>query len=205
MTDDRSVTRDGSVPSAAARHAAVPETPRAAARVVAALRRLEVTHVLGIPDNASAPLFDLLSRRGDPRLVTVTREGEAFAVAAGLWVGGGRPFVSIQATGLLESGDALRGTVVRMGVPLVCLVGYRGFARMRHAGLEGLGPPWEPATLRRPDVDSVALHLEPTLEAWGIPFRRLEGPDPGDAILAAWRDARDAEHPVALLLTSPLS
>ena len=74
------------------------------------LRAQGVTDVLGVPDNAAKALLDLLAAEPAIRVLTVTREGEAFAIAAGLWVGGRTPVVLIQNTGLLESGDALRGT-----------------------------------------------------------------------------------------------
>ena len=43
-----------------------------------------ITHVVGLPDNTSAPLFDALQDHPSVRLVTVTREGEAFAIVAEL-------------------------------------------------------------------------------------------------------------------------
>lgn len=175
-----------------------------AALVADTLRDLGATHVLGIPDNGSAPLFDLLRTGSGPRLLTVTREGEAFAIAAGLWMGGSVPVVCIQGTGLLESGDALRGTAVRMGVPLLCLVGYRGYATMRRTGIVPGNTPLDPATLRRADVDSAALHLEPTLDAWGIPWEVLSDREPARHIRATWERALATEHPVALLLKDPL-
>src|SRR5688572_19701884 len=80
-----------------------------ARRILETLRRHHVSHVVALPDNASAALLSLLATADGPRMVAVTREGEAFAVASGLWVGGAVPLVLIQNTGLLESGDALRG------------------------------------------------------------------------------------------------
>src|SRR5437870_1903755 len=80
------------------------------------------------------------------------RGGEAFAIASGLWVGGRVPVVLIQNTGLLETGDALRGTAMRMRVPLVCLVTYRGHATL---GALGVAPSAETITgalLSRADV-----------------------------------------------------
>src|SRR5512134_4019392 len=94
-----------------------------------------VTHVVGLPDSISGPLFDLVERHPSVRLVTVTREGEAFAIATGLWIGGASPLVLIQNTGLLESGDALRGTALRMGAPIPIVVTGRGYTKMRAAGV----------------------------------------------------------------------
>jgi sulfopyruvate decarboxylase TPP-binding subunit len=166
---------------------------------------LAPTHAVGLPDNASAALFSLLSRHPRIRSVAVTREGEAFAVAAGLWVGGARPLVVIQNTGLLESGDALRGTAVRMGAPLVFFVTYRGYARA--VARQALPPelPFAGEALVDPRVDSVALHTEPTLDAWGIPHLRYDSDDDRPKVEAAARQARDETRPVALLLTRALA
>ena len=73
---------------------------------------------------------------GRPRLVFATREGEAMALASGLWLGGARPAVLIQNTGLLEAGDGLRGTASRIGAPLLLLVTCRGYAGARARGVE---------------------------------------------------------------------
>ena len=167
-----------------------------------------VTHVIGLPDNDTAPLLDLLADHARLRLVRVAREGEAFAIAAGLWLGGATPFVVIQNTGLLEAGDALRGTASRMGVPLVMLVGYRGFAKLRAGGRDPAeGAP--PLTLEREDLvraelDSVALMTEPTLAAWGVPFDRLRGAQDRSKVSEAFMRARAEQRPVALLLTHTL-
>ena len=80
-----------------------------------------------LPDNCTAALFHELADDPDIYLINVTREGEAFATAAGLWMGGQNPLVLIQNTGFLESGDALRGTLTRMRIPVVLLVSYRGY------------------------------------------------------------------------------
>ena len=176
-------------------------SPRTRA-ILQALAGAGVTHVVGIPDNSSAPLFDALDGDTAIRLVPVTREGEAFALASGLWMGGATPLVVVQNTGFIESGDALRGTAVRMGVPLAFVVTGRGYARMNAAGI-GPDTPLTPQLLTRADVDSVALVTEPTLRAWGIPYTRCSLADEVPAALACLVvDARLGQHPTALLLTA---
>jgi sulfopyruvate decarboxylase TPP-binding subunit len=164
-----------------------------------------ITHVVGLPDSISGPLFDAVTRHPAIRLVTVTREGEAFAIACGLWIGGAQPLVVIQNTGLLESGDSLRGTAQRMAAPVPVLITGRGYRKMHEAGItpdDQLTVEW----LRRADVDSVAVLTEPTLEAWGVPFRRCEGEDdPAAALLATIEDARAEERPVALVVARKLT
>ncbi len=165
---------------------------------VSALEELGVTHVIGLPDNASAALFDLLGSHPAIACLTVTREGEAFAIASGLWLGGKRPVVVIQNTGLLESGDSLRGTAIRMAVPLLCLITYRGFAKMAAGG--GLRSA-DGSRLIRHDLDSVALATEPTLEAWGVPHHLLDVGDHRASVGDAWDQAHRESRPVALLIT----
>jgi sulfopyruvate decarboxylase TPP-binding subunit len=171
-------------------------------RTLAAAR---ITHVVGLPDNTSAPLFDALQSHPSVRLVTVTREGEAFAIASGLWLGGARPLVVIQNTGLLESGDSIRGTAVRMAAPIPILITGRGCGKMADAGLT----PAEPRTselMTRVDIDSTALLTEPTLDAWGVPFERCQGEqNPAAALARAIESARSEQRPTAVIVARALN
>jgi sulfopyruvate decarboxylase TPP-binding subunit len=181
------------------------DLPRASVLLDAFEAALAPSHAIGLPDNASAALFHLLERHPRVRLVPVTREGEAFAVAAGLWAGGKSPLVVVQNTGLLESGDALRGTAVRMGVPLVFVVTYRGYARA--AARTSIPPalPLAAEVLVDPHLDSVALLTEPTLDAWGIPCLGYGSDADVGQVAAAARRAHDESRPVALLLKRALA
>ena len=175
-----------------------------AARTLRTLTASGITHVVGLPDSLSAPLFDAVARHAIPRLVTVTREGEAFAIAAGLWIGGASPLVVVQNTGLLESGDAIRGTVLRIGAPIPILVTGRGYQGMRSADLDPTRSP-SMELLTSIEVDSVAVLTERTLDAWGIPYRTCESEDdPVEAILDAIDGARERGQAVALVLARSL-
>ena len=170
--------------------------------VLDVLSRHGVTDVVSLPDNSSAALLALIRQSGDIRLLSVTREGEAFALAAGLWLGGRNPLVLIQNTGLLESGDSLRGTLVRMRIPVVCLVTYRGYAKL---ALLGAPPDPSPEVLSRPDLDSVAVMTEPTLRAWGLPFDFLHTNEDIAKISTAFAEAQKLSAPVAVLVTQDMS
>ena len=115
------------------------------------------------------------------------------ASVAGVWLGGGKPFVLIQNTGLLESGDSLRGTAIRMGVPLVCLVTYRGHAKLGDDGVEDV--------MTRADVDSAAVVTEPTLRAWRVPYELYRSDDDAARLKRAFELATEKSSPVALLAT----
>ena len=57
-----------------------------------------------------------------------------------------------------------------------------------------------------PEIDSTALLTEPTLRAWGIPFRRCTSDDdPVSAILDTVVAAREDRRPSALILLRALN
>ena len=120
------------------------------ASVVEELKKNKISHVVWLPDSETNFLFQLLDNEPTLDLVPVCREGETMAIAAGLWVGGKRPIVLIQNTGIFEAGDSIRGLALDVNQPLVMLVGYRGWSR------HGL------------TRDSAARFIEHILHAWGI-------------------------------------
>jgi len=168
--------------------------------VLAELKRNRATHVVGLPDNSTVKLFELLPGDPDIELVSVTREGEAFAVASGLWIGGKVPVVLVQNTGFFESGDSFRGTAMRMRVPLVCLITYRGYGKLSGTGAETL----DAAALSAARMDSAALITEPTLRAWGMPYAFLHADADVPEISGAFRKSMEGARPVGILLTCDL-
>src|SRR5689334_8240126 len=94
---------------------------------VAELTGLGITHVVWLPDSTLGPWEEALSAAPHLSLVRVCREGEAWVLAAGLHLGGQRPLVVMQCTGLFESGDALRNVLHDYQIPLFALIGYRSY------------------------------------------------------------------------------
>ncbi|MFO0926769.1 MAG: hypothetical protein U0736_06965 [Gemmataceae bacterium] len=117
------------------------------------------------------------------RLIRVCREGEAIGVA-GLLLGGKRPVVLLQCTGLFDAGDALRNVVHALGLPLLLVVGVRS---------------WK-AHLRGGSTDSCPRFAEPIVQAWQLPHRWLNDADTADNLADAFRQAIAADRPLALLL-----
>jgi sulfopyruvate decarboxylase TPP-binding subunit len=173
----------------------------ASARAIAdILDRQGVTDVIGVPDNSSAALYSLLAGHPRIRVRSVTREGEAFAMAMGLWMGGRQPVLLIQNTGFFESGDALRGTLTRMRVPIVCIVTYRGYGKtIRSFGQ--IPTELDAQLLSRSDVDNCAPITEPTLRAWGLPFEFVHTDDDLPVLEAAFQKVREGDAPRAVLVT----
>ena len=90
------------------------------------LLEMGVSHIATVPDSTIGPWFDDIAA-ANVDIIQVCREGEAWAVAAGLYLGGATPLVLIQCTGLFESGDALRNTMHDYRLPLFGMVGYRSY------------------------------------------------------------------------------
>ncbi len=174
----------------------------------AALRSAGATHLIGIPDSSTAELFRAPITAADreprhcepdscepdscepdsceqPPVITVCREGEAFALAAGLWAGGTRPVVWMQSTGLFASGDSIRSVSHELRVPVPLVVGWRGRMGKPNAG----------------QFDTATELLEPTLQAWRIPYVVAATPDADE--LADWLAAFAWDQPGVRALVVP--
>jgi sulfopyruvate decarboxylase subunit alpha len=85
--------------------------------------------VVYVPDNPlSFLLRDFDERFRDVRLLLATREEEAFGIAAGLYLGGRRPAVLLQSSGLGNSLNALTSLLLPYRIPCVIVVSMRGDA-----------------------------------------------------------------------------
>jgi len=120
-------------------------------QIVALLQELAFTHVVTIPDGTLGQWEDGLKASESIEYIGVCREGEAWAVAVGLELGGATPLVMIQCTGLFESGDSLRNALFDYQRPLFAIVGYRSY--LDQSTLPG---------------DTCLKFTEPILEAWGM-------------------------------------
>ena len=111
-------------------------------------QRLGVSHVVWIPDSEVGVWDAALSGASTLRLVRATREGEAIAIAGGLYLGGARPLVIIQCTGFFEAGDSLRNFVHDLTLPLAFLIGLRNYTAHKagHSSDSWSGRLCEPAT-----------------------------------------------------------
>ena len=141
-----------------------------------------VTHVVTIPDSETNYLYELMKDQQWLDIVPASREGETFAIALGLTVGGKVPVCVIQNTGMMESGDSIRGMAIDAGFPLVMLIGYRGWTR--HGVI----------------TDSAARYTETFLHAMGVNYYLVEQDDDASRISVAFEEARATSRPVAVLI-----
>ena len=141
-----------------------------------------VTHIITIPDSETNYLYELMLDQDWLDVVPVAREGETMGVALGLNVAGKVPVCLIQNTGMMESGDSIRGMALDAGFPLVMVVGYRGWTR------------------RGKTPDTAATYTEPFLNAFRINYYLVEHDDDGDRISEAFDEARSTKRPVVVLV-----
>ena len=132
-------------------------------------------------------MYELMTREEELKIVPVCREGESMAIAAGVWVGGQKPVVLIQNTGMFEAGDSIRGLGIDLEFPLVMMIGYRGWTR------HGI------------TKDSAARFTEPILHAYGINYYLIESNDDVGRISDAFEEAERTRKPVACLLGAEYS
>src|SRR5690348_5115113 len=92
---------------------------------VAALLEIGITHVVWVPDSTIGPWEAALESSRELKLIRICREGEAWPLAAGLYLGGKVPLVLMQCTGLFESGDALRNVLLDLKLPILSIIGVR--------------------------------------------------------------------------------
>src|SRR5688572_4587005 len=151
-------------------------------QITSLLSRLHTTHVVTVPDSTIGQWDEAIMATG-VRLIRVCREGEAWAVAAGLQLGGGRPMVMIQCTGLFESGDSLRNVVHDWKLPIPSLIGYRSY--LNQDTLPG---------------DTCLVFTEPILDAWHIDYRLITEPSQIATVREHYESCRAASKAGAVLI-----
>ena len=145
-------------------------------QVVETFESLSVTHVVWLPDSSLGAWENALAASTKLRLLRICREGEAWALAAGLKLGGARPLVVMQNTGLFESGDSLRNALFDLGLPLYAVVGYRSYL------LEG-------------SRDTARRYTEPVLAAWGIDWLLIDSADGLASLVEHYRHCQSSGKP----------
>lgn len=152
--------------------------------VAAALKECGVTHVIWIPDSYTGTWDNVLRADHGLKLIRVCRESEAMAIAAGLLLGGKRPVVVVQCTGLFDAGDALRNILYDLQLPLFLIVGVRSYYLHQKQATD----------------DSCPVYTEPILRAWQVPYVVLDERHTASDLASAYRQAQAENRPGAVLL-----
>ncbi len=103
--------------------------PQWAAGVCAGVRAAGSGHVVYVPDNPLSHVLRILAAGyADVQTTIATREEEAFGIAAGLYLGGARPTVMLQSSGLGNSLNALTSLLLPYKTPALIIISMRGDA-----------------------------------------------------------------------------
>jgi sulfopyruvate decarboxylase TPP-binding subunit len=155
-----------------------------------AVRALGTTHVICVPDTMQKTAIDALAAGSSPQLLYVCTEDEAMGINAGLYITGHKPMLLIQNNGLFACINTLKAIALDAQVPTFMLIGQYG---------RDVTKTIEANTRRQ------VHRLEPTLDAWGVPHARLEGPADLPKLRAMWDRAWETKGPAAALVGTATS
>ena len=137
----------------------------------------------GVPCSLVEDLIAALEHHPQAPWLPAVREDVAVGLAAGAWLGGRRPVVVMQNSGLGTSLNALASLSLMYGLPALLLVTWRGYA-----GKDA------PEHILMGEISPQLLDL------LGIPFRVLAPESVGEHLAWARRELDAREIPVALLV-----
>jgi sulfopyruvate decarboxylase TPP-binding subunit len=154
------------------------ETGLTAERILDELKKCGVTHIVWLLGSELRFMYEAMISQKEITLVPFCREGEGVAIAAGLILGGKKPVMLYQNAGLYEAGDSIRLVSFELHLPLLMLIGYRG---------------WR-------ETDSAGIILEPTLDAWGIKYYLVQSDEDVEKVSIGDKEAQETNKPVAILI-----
>ena len=168
-----------------------PASPPAwAPRVCAGLAAANVRHIVYVPDNPLSHLLDVLAREyPQVHRTLATREEEAVGIAAGLYLGGVRPAVLMQSSGLGNCANAVASLLAAYQIPVVFVMSMRGDPGEWNAAQVPMG-----------------RAIRPLLDALGVPFASIDAAEEAESTVRAMCDtAFSVRFPAAVLLPRRLT
>ncbi len=160
--------------------------PSPAERVYRGIKKSGIDLVASVPCVNLEELLELIS--SDPEIlhIAVTREEEGVGICAGAYIGGKRPAIAMQNSGLGNCINALASLDMLYGIPLLMLISHRGTEGEKLVGQLPMG-----------------RLTEPLLESMGIPSMRPRPVEVEKIIKNAWIQSESKRVPVAVLLDIP--
>lgn len=151
------------------------------------IRDAGIDFIVSVPCANLKELIPMVDESPDIIHLPVTREEEGVGICAGAYMGGKKPAMLMQNSGLGNSINALASLNMLYDIPLLMIISHRG--------VQG-----EPIVAQVP-MGELTSKLLDTMD---IPyFLPQEGVDPADLIVNAWNEASEKKKPVAVLLPIP--
>jgi sulfopyruvate decarboxylase subunit alpha len=150
--------------------------------IYSGLKRAGIDFMTSVPCVNLSQLLKLIS--SDPEIVhiPVTREEEGVGLCAGAWMGGKKPALLMQNSGLGNSINAIASLDLLYGIPLLMIISHRGCAGEPIVGQVPMG------------------RLTPKLlEVMEIPSFKPTPAEAEEIVTKAWSSADAQRKPVAVL------
>jgi phosphonopyruvate decarboxylase len=158
--------------------------PSKAPEFVAALKGAGFDFFCGVPCSLLKGLVSLLDHDESAHYISATREDSALGMAAGAYLGGKRPMVLMQNSGLGVSVNALASLHTMYDLPALLVISWRG-----EGGNDA------------PEHILMGEIMLPILDLMRIPHRVVVKDEPMEKQLAWARETMDATRkPVALIV-----
>ncbi|VVB92857.1 Sulfopyruvate decarboxylase [uncultured archaeon] len=151
-------------------------------RIVEILKNNRIDLAATLPCDRIKALLPLLSE--NIKTIPLTREENGVGICAGFYLGGGRPVMVIQSTGLGNMINALLSLNLTYGIPLPILASWRGVYK------ESIEAQWQ-----------FGKRLPAILEAAGIKFTTIESSGELDKTTDAINDSFSNAHPHIVLIS----
>jgi sulfopyruvate decarboxylase subunit alpha len=160
------------------------------AGICAGLHASGCREVVYVPDNPLSHILRALERDyPDVRSTMATREEEALGIAAGLYLGGSRPALLMQSSGLGNALNALGSLLLCYQIPALFIISMRGDPGEWNAAQVPMG-----------------RAVVPVLDAFGVQHLTIDRPEAAEEMVrAAAALAFGTRNPAACLLPRRLT
>ncbi len=128
--------------------------------IVEGLREAGIDFVVYMPDSFFFETINVLEADPDFQCVSVPNESVGMCLAAGAWLGGRKPVMLMENTGLFVAMNAITRFHQPFGIPVLMLISYRGDA----------GDGWWMVT-------DIGHAFEPVLRDLGVMYERVDEPE----------------------------
>ena len=155
---------------------------RTVSKGIAVFKQLGLRYIISVPCKNLSPIIAEIEDDEDITLIPATREEEGVGIAAGLALGGHKPLIMMQNSGLGNCINALQSLTVLYRLPLLFIISHRGGLGEKIIGQVPMGQV-----------------TEPLLATMGFPFYHLREDKDVDLIKKAMEFSIVAERPVFLL------
>lgn len=137
----------------------------------------------GVPCSYIGSIIKILSQCNDYQYIPATREDEALGIAVGAYMGGKKPVVLMQNSGLGNSMDTLTSLILLYRYPILLVISWRGCEENDY-----------------PEHSLMGKYMMTFLKTMKIPTIILSKDEMSEQIAKADRTMKKLETPVALIL-----